>query len=152
MRRIDQIRRDPDLGVLAAGLLFALQDEVFARLAEHGHDQLQPRHGALLAYLDEDGLRATELAELSGRHKQIVGRLIDELEAIGYVERRGDPADRRAKLVVLTERGRAEQRLADEIIADIERRHARRVGRAAYDEFRRVLRAVAGPPGSATAD
>ena len=40
----------------------------------------------LLAYLDEDGVRATELARLSGRHKQIVGRLVDELEELGYVE------------------------------------------------------------------
>jgi DNA-binding MarR family transcriptional regulator len=147
-RRFELIRAEPDLGVLAARLLFGLQAEVFARLAELGHDQVRPRHGALLAYLDEEGLRATELARLSGRHKQIVGRLVDELEDLGYVERRDDPADRRAKLVVLTERGRDEQRLADEIIADIEGRHARSVGAAAYGEFRRVLRALtdATPP------
>ena len=145
MRRRDTVRRDPDLGVLAARLLIGLQDEVFARLATHGHDQLLPRHGALLAYLDDEGLRATEIAQLSGQHKQVVGRLIDELEAIGYVRRRPDPADRRAKLVVLTDRGQDEQRLADEIIADIERRHARTVGSDAYAQFRRTLRTIADP-------
>ncbi|HEY8473687.1 MAG TPA: MarR family transcriptional regulator [Natronosporangium sp.] len=145
MRRTDLTGRDPDLGVLAARLLFGLQQEVFARLAEHGHDQVRPRHGAVLAYLEADGLRATELARLSGRPKQVIGRLVDELEALGYVERRTDPTDRRGKLVALTDRGREEQRLADEIIADIERRHARRVGKADYATFRRVLRTLTEP-------
>ena len=45
---------------------------------------------------------AAELAALSGRHKQLVGRTIDELEALGCVTRAPDPAHRRAKLVVPT--------------------------------------------------
>jgi DNA-binding MarR family transcriptional regulator len=137
--RIAMLARDPDLGILAARLLFALQDEVFARLAERGHGDVQPRHGAVLGFLDAGGVRATELARLSGRHKQIVGRLVDELEELGYVERRPDPADRRAKLVVPTERGLDEQRQADEIIAEIERRHAATLGEAAYAQLRGAL-------------
>ena len=119
---------NPDLGVLATRLLFSLQDELFAGWPEAGYDDLHPRHGAVLAFLDEDGVRATELARLSGRHKQIVGRLVDELEDLGYVERRPDPADRRAKLIFPTERGLDHVRLADQIVADIEARHASEVG------------------------
>ena len=104
-RRRERQELSPDLGVLATQLTFSLQEEFFARLAVAGYDDLHPRHWAVLAYLDEDGLRATELARLSGRHKQIVGRLVDELEELGYVERRPDPEDRRAKLIVPTERG-----------------------------------------------
>ncbi|MGZ6779596.1 MAG: MarR family winged helix-turn-helix transcriptional regulator [Mycobacterium sp.] len=37
--------------------------------------------------------------------KQTAGGLIDELEANGYVARRPDPADARARLVMLTDRG-----------------------------------------------
>jgi DNA-binding MarR family transcriptional regulator len=139
------ITQDPDLGILAARLLFSLQREVFARLAERGHREVRPQHGAILAYLDPAGTRATELARLSGRHKQIVGRLVDELEALGYVERRPDPADRRAKLVVPTERGLDEQRHADEIIADIERRHAATLGESAYAQLRRALMTITDP-------
>jgi len=123
-------------------LLFSLQHELFARLAEDGYDDLSPRHGAVLAYLDEDGVRATELARLSGRHKQIVGRLVDELEELGYVERRPDPADRRAKLVVPTKRGLEQMRRGDQIVADIEARHAKEIGARDYAEFRNVLRGV----------
>jgi DNA-binding MarR family transcriptional regulator len=133
---------NPDLGVLASRLLFSLQDELFERLAAAGYDDLHPRHGAVLAYLDEDGVRATELARLSGRHKQIIGRTIDELEERGYVERRPDPADRRAKLIFPTERGLAQVRLGDEIISDIEERHSREVGGRTYAQFRDVLRGV----------
>ncbi len=37
-----------------------------------------------------------------------MGYLVDALERRGYVERRPDPADRLAALVVITERGRDE--------------------------------------------
>jgi DNA-binding MarR family transcriptional regulator len=141
-RRRERQEWNPDLGVLASRLLFSLQDELFERLATAGYDDLRPRHGAVLAYLDEDGVRATELARLSGRHKQIIGRTVDELEELGYVERRPDPADRRAKLIFPTGRGVAQVQLGDEIIADIEARHSREVGGRTYAQFRDVLRGV----------
>jgi DNA-binding MarR family transcriptional regulator len=141
-RRKERQQWNPDLGVLASQLLVSLQDELFARLADEGYDDLHPRHGAVLAYLDEDGVRATELASLSGRHKQVIGRLVDELEELGYVERRADPADRRAKLVVPTKRGLEQMQRGDEIVADIEARHAKATGGRDYAEFRNVLRGV----------
>jgi DNA-binding MarR family transcriptional regulator len=141
-RRSERQEWNPDLGVLASRLLFSLQDELFERLAQAGYDDLHPRHGAVLAYLDEDGIRATELARLSGRHKQIIGRLVDELEDLGYVERRPDPADRRAKLIFPTERGLDQVRLGDQILADVEARHSREVGARTYAQFRDVLRGV----------
>jgi DNA-binding MarR family transcriptional regulator len=137
--RRDLVREDPGLGMLAAQLLFAVQDELYRRLAENGYHDLRPRHGIVIAYLDEQGSRATELAALSGRHKQLVGRTVDELEALGYVKRTPDPTDRRAKLVVPTSRGRAVMRLSDEIMGDIGRRGAEAVGAEAYGQFRRTL-------------
>ena len=141
-RRSERQQWNPDLGVLAARLSDSTQAELFTRLAEQGHPDLHVRHGGVLAYLDEDGVRATELARLAGRHKQVVGRLLDELEDLGYVERRSDPGDRRAKLVVPTPRGLEAMRQADGIVADIERRHAEAAGRKTYAEFRNVLRAM----------
>jgi DNA-binding MarR family transcriptional regulator len=133
---------NPDLGVLASRLLTSLQEELFGQLASAGYGDLDARHFAVISYLDEDGLRATEIARLSGRHKQIVGRVVDELEALGYVERRPDPADRRAKLIYPTDRGLAMIRLADQVTADIEARHSGEVGARTYANFRDVLRGV----------
>ncbi|WP_432981786.1 MarR family winged helix-turn-helix transcriptional regulator [Dactylosporangium sp. CA-233914] len=135
--------KDPDLGMLSAQVLFALQRELFRRLAEQGHPDLRPRHGAVLAYLDPQGSRATELAYASGQHKQVIGTLIDELEALGYVQRRPDPQDRRAKLVVPTERGLDQLRRSEAILAEIEGGHAADVGAEAYAAFKAVLRRVA---------
>lgn len=137
-------RRDEstDLGVLAGRLLFSVQGELFRRLHREGFDDIAPRHGAVLAYLRADGIRATELARLSGQHKQVVGKNVDELEALGYVERRPDPVDRRAKLLVPTERGLREMRRADAIMAEIGERHRHRLGPEAYAIFLENLRSV----------
>ncbi|MDX8048660.1 MarR family transcriptional regulator [Lentzea sp. BCCO 10_0798] len=137
--RAERNASNPDLGVLSGRLLFAVQRELFQTLADMGFDDLKHRHGAVLAYLDPGGVRATDLAHLSGQHKQIVGTLIDELEALGYVERRPDPSDRRAKLICPTERGLAQMRAADQIMAAMQDRHAERVGKGEYTRFKRVL-------------
>jgi DNA-binding MarR family transcriptional regulator len=141
-RRSERQEWSPDLWVLAAQLESSIHTELFARLAEQGHPDLRPRHAAVLAFLDEDGIRATDLARLSGRHKQVIGRLVDELEDLGYVERRADPSDRRAKLVMPTKRGLEQLRIGDQIVAEIEHRHAATAGPKVYAEFRNVLRAI----------
>jgi DNA-binding MarR family transcriptional regulator len=135
-------RREPGIGILAARLLFAVHDELYARLEEAGHGRLTHLHGAVIAHLDEEGTRATELARRSGRHKQVIGRIVDELEALGYVERRPEEVDRRAKLVVPTERGREVMRLSDGIVRDIERRVARILGKDKFNDFRETLGVV----------
>ena len=141
-RRRERQELNPDLGVLSWRLWHAIQRELFDRLSEAGYEDLRPRHAEVLAYLDEDGVRATDLARLTGRHKQLIGRLIDELEQLGYLERRPDPADRRAKLIVPTERGLAQMRLGDEVIAEIERRHAEANSPRIYADFRNILRGL----------
>lgn len=90
----------------------------------------------MLAYLEVDGARATELPRLSGQHKQVIGTMIDELESLGYVERTPDPADRRAKLVRPPERGLAQMAAADKIAAALQERHAQRLDREEYAEFK----------------
>jgi DNA-binding MarR family transcriptional regulator len=133
---------DPDLGVLSVRLLFGLQSELFHRSAEEGFDDLRPRHGAVTAYLDEDGLRQIELTRLTGRNKQTVATIVDELEELGYVTRVPDPADRRAKVIVPTERGRRLMRVSDQIVADLEREYAEAVGEKAYEQFVSTLKSL----------
>ncbi|MFI6519896.1 MarR family winged helix-turn-helix transcriptional regulator [Spirillospora sp. NPDC050679] len=142
MRRSERKRTEPDLGVLTARLMFAVQHELFDTLAREGHADLRPQHGAVMAYLDVEGSRATDLARRSGQHKQVVGKLLDELEALGYVERRPDPADRRAKLIVPTQRGLDQMTKSDAILAAIEERCAHAVGPESYAAFKAVFQRV----------
>ncbi|MGP4028299.1 MarR family winged helix-turn-helix transcriptional regulator [Actinomadura sp. 3N407] len=121
----------------------SLQEELFQRLAKQGHPDVRPRHGTVLAFLEPAGVRATELAARSGQHKQIVGTIVDELVALGYVRREPDPTDRRAKRIVLTAHGLDEVAKARAILADIEQRHRHALGEERYDAFKDAFREVA---------
>lgn len=58
----------------------------------------------VLVYLIRyDGVNQTELAELLDIGKVALGGLLDRLESKGWVERRSDAKDRRAKRVYLTD-------------------------------------------------
>ena len=71
-----------------------------------GFDDLTVAQSRIGQRLNRDGIRVTDLAEQAGVTKQTAGALVDELEAAGYVTRKPDPADARARLVVLTDQGR----------------------------------------------
>ena len=142
MRRSERKLKTPDLGILAVRLLFGVQSDLFRRAAQHGFDNLRPRHGAVLAYLDEDGIRLVDLARIAGRHKQTIAAIVDELEKLGYIYRATDAADRRAKLIMPTERGLEAMQLADDILADIEAHYAEQLGQRRYAQFKQALRTV----------
>jgi DNA-binding MarR family transcriptional regulator len=142
VRRDERKATQPDIGVLAAQLLFAVQRELFGRLRERGFDDVRPRHGAVLAYLDQAGVRPGELARLASRRKQTIGAILDDLERLGYVGRQPDPQDRRASLIVPTARGLAFMRASDAIIGEIESRHSARIGPEAYAQLKRYLRTI----------
>jgi DNA-binding MarR family transcriptional regulator len=134
---------EPDIGVLTAQVLSSVQRELFTALAEQGFDDIAPRAGAVLAHLRSDGIRASELSRVSGQHKQVIGNLIDDLERLDYVERRPDPADRRAKLIYPTERGRLQMTAAAAIMRTIEERHAKALGKQEYAAVKTALHRVA---------
>jgi DNA-binding MarR family transcriptional regulator len=69
-----------------------------------------------------DGVRLTVLAERANLSPAACSELVNELQDSGYLERRPDPSDGRAKLIYPTENGR---RLLDEagrVVAEIESR------------------------------
>lgn len=106
---------------LSAALL-AVAGELTQRIHEgvvaRGFEGLRPAHGYAFTRLAPDGATATELAAHLGVTKQAASQLVDELVRKGYVERRPHPEDARARLVVLTERGRACTRAAEESAAE----------------------------------
>src|SRR5215213_7676799 len=97
---------DTPLAPLLGQLKELGMDELHRRLHERGYAEIRPGHGCVFRFIDDDGTRLTELAERSGLTKQAVGEVVADLEELGYVERVPDPADRRAKTIVLTRRGR----------------------------------------------
>ncbi|MEV5612294.1 MarR family transcriptional regulator [Streptomyces sp. NPDC052225] len=76
-------------------------------MAREVHPDLEPAAYGLLVRLDECGAqRATALAAYIGVGKATMSRQLRALEDLGLVSREPDPADGRAWLVSLTERGR----------------------------------------------
>jgi DNA-binding MarR family transcriptional regulator len=66
-----------------------------------------------------DGLTQVALASHLELEPMTVCRLVDRLEASGFIERLPDPADRRAKLVWLTPKSRAMMDKVREIALDV---------------------------------
>ena len=99
----------------------ALNDRAVARLAERGHDVVRPAHGAVFQHLDDTGTSVARLAERAQMTKQAMAELVAHLEGHGYVVREPDPGDRRAKLVIPTERGLEVFAVVQELIPEIER-------------------------------
>ncbi len=81
----------------------------------------RPAHSAVMAHIDIDGgTRLSTIAARANITPQAVGELVDDLERLGYVVRQPDPDDRRAKRIVLTDRGRESVAAALETIAALE--------------------------------
>ena len=99
----------------------------------------KPSHSAVFAQIKMEGSRLTDLARGANITPQAMGELVDELEELGYVERRPDPTDRRAKLIVLTERGRACVAAGILTINGIEERITEILGERGHKQLRSLL-------------
>lgn len=99
----------------------------------------KPRHSAVFAQIRPGGSRLTDLARGANMTPQSMGEILDELEELGYVERRPDPSDRRAKLVTLTALGRECLAAGERTIRGLESEIDERIGAGAHAELRRML-------------
>jgi DNA-binding MarR family transcriptional regulator len=116
------------LTMLMREAFVALNGLVLARLAERGHPEVRAAHSAVFQYLDDTGTTVSALAERAQMTKQAMAELVHHLEAHDYVSRVPDPADRRAKLVLATERGREVLAIARALVPEIEERVGAIVG------------------------
>lgn len=73
----------------------ALAMEIVRGVVAAGFPQ-RPAHSAVLANIDREGTRPSDLAARANMTPQAMGELIDDLEGLGYVRRTPHPKDRRA--------------------------------------------------------
>jgi DNA-binding MarR family transcriptional regulator len=81
----------------------------------------------------------TELAELLGVSKQAAIKVVDEMQARGFLTREPDPTDRRVKVLRLTDKAHAVRRTALAASRRLERELRRRLGDAEVDAMRQAL-------------
>ncbi|ANK71914.1 MarR family winged helix-turn-helix transcriptional regulator [Ensifer adhaerens] len=112
-----------------------------ARVKEKGLTLSRAR--ALFALTKKDGLNQRELADELDIETPTLVRLLDGMEKQGFIERRVEVSDRRAKQIHMTELGRtvADEilRLADEIRAEV----LQGIDAAELAVTKRVVRAIA---------
>lgn len=105
-------------------LLVKLGEEVLARAEPRLAEQAEltgRQYMALVVLEREEPPSQQVLATLMGMAPAQTVALVDELEALGHVERSRDPADRRRTRVTLTARGRGALASGDEVAAAVER-------------------------------
>ncbi|SDT79134.1 MarR family winged helix-turn-helix transcriptional regulator [Actinoplanes derwentensis] len=96
-----------DIPVLLLSAARALVDGIDSRVREAGFTDIRPAHGFAFARISGAGATVTELAEHLEITKQAASQMAEELIRKGYLKRGPHPADARARLLTLTERGNA---------------------------------------------
>jgi len=129
--------RRPDLAAMLAPLLREMIAAEEPVLDAHG---LSMWGYIVLLALDRSSVRTqAALAAAIGADKTRIIPTLDELQHGGYIERRPDPADRRVRLLAITEAGR---RVKDAAQAEIQRGEERWLGELNADERRVFLRVL----------
>ncbi|MGI8562718.1 MAG: MarR family winged helix-turn-helix transcriptional regulator [Candidatus Dormibacter sp.] len=131
----------------------ALLGQAYSRLGHRivegvvaaGYPQ-RPAHSGVFAHIDMAGTRLTDLAARANMTPQAMGELVDDLEQRGYLSRHPDPADRRAKLIVLSETGRGCMQAAFDTIGRLEGDLEALLGARALNQLRRSLQRILAEP------
>ncbi|MFJ7334266.1 MarR family winged helix-turn-helix transcriptional regulator [Streptomyces sp. NPDC101110] len=129
----------PNTGVLLFLPYRALENRVFAALADAGFDDFTPAQARVVQRIGPEGTRLTELAEQAQITKQTAGFLVDQLEKAGYVMRVPDPTDKRARLVRLAAKAWAAKEVADAVVTEVEREWEEHIGKRRMKQLREAL-------------
>jgi DNA-binding MarR family transcriptional regulator len=114
----------PLIGLLLRLLYQHHSQDIHASLREAGFGDIRPAHANVFPFVPPEGITVSELAELAGVRKQTMAQAVDQLERMGYVERRPNPRDRRSRLVFLTARGASVRPVTHATAARVEARWA----------------------------
>ncbi|MDJ0878123.1 MAG: DUF2489 domain-containing protein [Halieaceae bacterium] len=109
------------------------------RLHERGHPLIRPSHFTVFANLSEGAVRVTELAERAHVTQQAMGKMLKEMERIGYIVRDIDGSDRRAKKIRPTQRGLDLMRDSAEAVDEVRAFYLEQVGEQALCELETCL-------------
>jgi DNA-binding MarR family transcriptional regulator len=105
-----------------------------------GAPVLRDSHTRLLPLLAQpEGARVVDLARRLGLAKQSVAPLVAELKALGVITTIPDPDDGRARRVVLTPRGIEGIAAGNDVLVQIERDLATRLGKPDMKALRGLL-------------
>lgn len=120
----------------------AIVAKIDAGLRARGFTDLRPAHFVVFQHMRPEGLHITELAERAQMTKQSMSELVNYVEARGYLDRKPDPKDRRARIVRLSKKGEAVNNAAREIIQQVENEWAKHIGWEQMNALKQGLMAI----------
>lgn len=127
------------IGQLLVRLLHGFRTALFEAVEDTEFVDLRFAHLQIWGNVGVDGIRLTALAHKANLSLAACSELVNELQSLGYLERRPDPADGRAKLIFPTPRGR---RLLDEAggrVAELEDEWRAHLPRGEFDRACKAL-------------
>ena len=123
------------IGQLLVRLLREFREDLGAPRADAGYGDVREPHFQIFGNIRMGGIRLTELADRAQLSLAATSELVNDLAEMGYLTRRPDPVDGRAKLIDLTTRGRGLMAHAGDRVADIEQRWSVLVGRRDFTQM-----------------
>jgi DNA-binding MarR family transcriptional regulator len=129
----------PLIGLLLRLLYQHYSQDIDAALREAGFDDIRPPHANVFPFVPAEGITVSGLAELARVRKQTMAEAVNDLEHLGYVERRPNPSDRRSRLVFLTERGASVRPVTHAAAARVEQQWAQLTSPEELEELRSAL-------------
>jgi DNA-binding MarR family transcriptional regulator len=129
----------PSVAALLRRPTMKVRHELLQGLRAAGYDDILPAHLGVFQYPGPDGQRPGVLAARTHASKQAMNHLLHQLENAGYLVREPHPADRRIRVVRLTERGWAASEQMGRIVARLERVWCAELGREHYRQVQRAL-------------
>ncbi|MDQ6849525.1 MAG: MarR family transcriptional regulator [Actinomycetota bacterium] len=128
-----------DLAVVLTGAARVVADRLGAAVERAGVEDMRSSFGFVIRALAERDRTLTELAELLSVTKQAAIKVVDDMEARGFVQRWADPTDRRTKVLRLTPKAKRVQRAAMTASRQMEHELREDLGTADVTAMRRAL-------------
>jgi DNA-binding MarR family transcriptional regulator len=127
------------IGQLLVRLLREFRDDLAAPREDAGYGDVRETHFQIFGNIRMGGIRLTELADRAQLSLAAASELVNDLVDLGYLTRRPDPADGRAKLIDLTKRGQSLMADAGGRVADIESRWSKVVGEKNFAHMTKTM-------------
>jgi DNA-binding MarR family transcriptional regulator len=113
---------------------------IWQGLVARGHPDIRPSHNVVFAHLGMGAVRVTELAKRAQVTQQAMGKMLKELERMGYVARDIDGVDKRAKEIRLTKRGTELATDTLQVVEEVRAYYAKKIGTLELDALEVKLR------------
>lgn len=130
------------VGQLLVRLLSEFRRELLDEAESHGYGDIRPAHLQITGNIGTKGIRLTALAARCQLSLSATSELVNELQDLGYLERRPDPADARAKLIFPTARGLKLLREASANVVELEQLWGAYVGEQRFEAALQTLQDV----------